>query len=156
MYPFGSAPLPTRLIDCSDLECLRIIEASPDMRGTYIALSYVWGEDQPHRTTEMNLSSYKVKIDPAILPRTILDAIHVTRALGIYLLWIDSLCIVQDSEKDLHHELARMRDVYRHAYLTIDAASAAKVSEGFLQDWDLNPMPDAEGLQFPGWNFSVY
>ncbi|KAJ8474943.1 hypothetical protein ONZ51_g6891 [Trametes cubensis] len=31
-------------------------------------------------------------------------------------------------------ELASMRDVYRHAYLTIDAASAASVADGFLQD----------------------
>ncbi|KAH9885573.1 heterokaryon incompatibility protein-domain-containing protein [Cubamyces lactineus] len=142
-YPVGHAPLPTRLIDCSNPDCLRLLETNPGMRGTYVALSYVWGEDQPHRTTEANLSLYKVRIDPATLPQTILDAIHVTRALRISLLWIDGLCIVQDSEKDMHHELARMRHVYRHAFVTIDASSAARVSEGFLQDRELHPMPDA-------------
>ncbi|KAI0324986.1 HET-domain-containing protein [Cubamyces sp. BRFM 1775] len=142
-YPIGAAPLPTRLIDCSDLDRLRLIETDPGMCGTYVALSYVWGEDQPHQTTKANLSLYKVRIDPAILPQTILDAIHVTRALGINLVWIDGLCIVQDSEKDIHHELARMRDVYRYAFVTIDAGSAARVSEGFLQDRELDPMPDA-------------
>ncbi|KAI0653360.1 heterokaryon incompatibility protein-domain-containing protein [Cubamyces menziesii] len=142
-YPIGDAPLPTRLIDCSDPDCLRIVETDPAMRGTYVALSYVWGEDQPHRTTEANLPLYKIRIDPAMLPQTILDAINVTRALGIYFLWIDSLCIIQDSEKDMHHELAQMRDVYRNAYLTIDASSAAKVSEGFLQDRKLRRIPDA-------------
>ncbi|KAJ8489931.1 hypothetical protein ONZ51_g2647 [Trametes cubensis] len=142
-YPIGYAPLPTRLIDCSDPDCLRIVETDPVMRETYIALSYVWGEDQPHRTTEMNLSSYKLRINPTDLPQTILDAIHVTRALGIDLLWIDGLCIVQDSEKDVHLELARMRDVYRNAFLTIDASSAARVSEGFLQDRELESIPCA-------------
>ncbi|KAI0653372.1 heterokaryon incompatibility protein-domain-containing protein [Cubamyces menziesii] len=140
-YPIGDAPLPTRLIDCSDPDRLRIVETNSSVRGTYIALSYVWGEDQPHRTTELNLFWYKLRIDPAELPQTILDAIHVTRALGIDLLWVDGLCIVQDSDQDMHHELARMRDVYRNAYLTIDARSAAKVSEGFLQDRKLDPMP---------------
>ncbi|KAH9889794.1 heterokaryon incompatibility protein-domain-containing protein [Cubamyces lactineus] len=139
-YDIGRAPLPTRLIDCSHPDFLRIVEPDHSMRGTYIALSYVWGEDQPHQLTESNLSRYKVKIDVA-LPQTILDAIRVTRALGISLVWIDSLCIVQDSERDMHHELARMRDVYRHAFLTIDAGSAARVSEGFLQDRRLEPLP---------------
>ncbi|KAI0325399.1 HET-domain-containing protein [Cubamyces sp. BRFM 1775] len=142
-YPIGAAPLPTRLIDCSDPGCLRLVETNPGMCGTYVALSYVWGEEQPHQTTKANLSLYKDRIDPAILPQTLRDAIHVTRALGINLLWIDGLCIVQDSEKDMHHELARMRNVYRHAFVTIDASSAARVSEGFLQDRELIPMPEA-------------
>ncbi|KAJ8489930.1 hypothetical protein ONZ51_g2646 [Trametes cubensis] len=142
-YTIGDAPLPTRLIDCSDPDRLRIVETNSSVRGTYIALSYVWGEDQPHRTTKENLPSYKRRIDPAELPQTILDAIHVTRALGIDLLWVDGLCIVQDSDQDMHHELGRMRDVYRNAYVTIDASTAAKVSEGFLQDRELRPMPDA-------------
>ncbi|KAI0334684.1 HET-domain-containing protein [Cubamyces sp. BRFM 1775] len=145
-YPIESAHLPTRLIDCSNPQFLRLIETNGDLHGSYVALSYVWGpEGQPHRTTRDNLSLYIAGIDEALLPRTIRDAIHVTRALGIPFLWLDSLCIIQDSRKDMHHELARMRDVYRHAYLTIDAGSAASVTEGFLQD--RRPL-DAEGL-FP-------
>ncbi|KAJ8494705.1 hypothetical protein ONZ51_g2144 [Trametes cubensis] len=140
-HPIGDAPLPTRLIDFSDPNCPYIVETDPAMRGRYVALSYVWGEDQPHRTTKLNLFWYKLRIDPAELPQTILDAIRVTGELGIHFLWIDSLCIIQDSDQDMHHELGRMRDVYRNAFLTIDASSAAKVSEGFLQDRKLDPMP---------------
>ncbi|KAI0323737.1 hypothetical protein GY45DRAFT_533846 [Cubamyces sp. BRFM 1775] len=77
-YPIGSAPLPTRLIDCSHPDHLRIVETDFGMRGTYIALSYVWGEDQPYRLTESNLPRYEIRIDNATLPQTILDAIHVT------------------------------------------------------------------------------
>ncbi|KAI0333465.1 hypothetical protein GY45DRAFT_1319776 [Cubamyces sp. BRFM 1775] len=73
-------------------------------------------------------------IDPSRLPQTIRDAIRVTQALGILLLWTDSLCIIQDSPEDKHRELAYMLDVYRCAYLTIHAASAACASEGFLHN----------------------
>ncbi|KAJ8474941.1 hypothetical protein ONZ51_g6893 [Trametes cubensis] len=133
-HPSGFTPLPTRLIDCSDPRCIRLIKTDPGARGTYIALSYVWGEDQPNRTTRANISAYMVRIDPSLLPQTIHDAIRVTQALGIRLLWADSLCIIQDSPEDKHRELAYMLNVYRYAYLTIDAASAACASEGFLHN----------------------
>ncbi|KAH9889562.1 heterokaryon incompatibility protein-domain-containing protein [Cubamyces lactineus] len=134
--PPGPASLPSRLIDCSNLFCLRILETDSTMcSGRYIALSYVWGDDQPYRTTKDNLASYtKHGVDYSTLSQTVRDAIRVTRALGVQYLWLDSLCIIQDSQEDKHRELARMRDVYRHAYLTIDAASAGSVNEGFLQD----------------------
>ena len=129
------ALLPRRLINCSDPRRVRIVEIDGSTSGRYVALSYVWGGPQPHRTTRKNLASYKRDgIDPAILPQTIQDAIRVTRALGILFLWIDSLCIIQDSDEDKHRELASMRDVYRYAYVTIDAARTAMVTEGFLHD----------------------
>ncbi|KAH9887389.1 heterokaryon incompatibility protein-domain-containing protein [Cubamyces lactineus] len=143
-YPVGSAPLPTRLLDCSNPDRLRIIETDSSMRDSYVALSYVWGPDgQPHRTTKANLPDYMRRIKRGVLPRTIRDAIRVTRALGARYLWIDSLCIIQDSKEDVHRELARMRDVYRHALLTIDACSAANVSEGFLKHQRLCSEPVA-------------
>jgi hypothetical protein len=35
------------------------------------------------------------------LPRNFIDAIKVTRLLGFRYLWIDSLCIIQDSPGNL-------------------------------------------------------
>ncbi|KAH9887699.1 heterokaryon incompatibility protein-domain-containing protein [Cubamyces lactineus] len=132
--------MPTRLVDCRCPARPRIVLTKGIPR-LYVALSYVWGENQPHRATEANLSSYMSDgIDPALLPQTIRDAIHVTHELGIDFLWADSLCIIQDSPEDKHRELVSMRDVYLHAYLTIDAASAGKASDGFLEDRPpLNP-----------------
>ncbi|EIW58184.1 HET-domain-containing protein, partial [Trametes versicolor FP-101664 SS1] len=101
----------------------------------YLALSYVWGEAQPHSTTERNVDAYtSTGIDPSLLPKTIRDAIRVTHALGFQYLWADCLCIIQDSDEDKRHELACMHYIYRYAHLTIIAASARTVSEGFLQD----------------------
>ncbi|KAI0333432.1 HET-domain-containing protein [Cubamyces sp. BRFM 1775] len=129
----GAHSTPTRLVDCRDPDRPRLIatEGAPHF---YVALSYVWGEDQPHRTIKGNLSAYMHAIAPASIPKTIRDAIWVTRQLGVGFLWTDSLCIIQDSPEDKHRELRSMRDVYLHAYLTIDAASATKASDGILED----------------------
>ncbi|KAH9889087.1 heterokaryon incompatibility protein-domain-containing protein [Cubamyces lactineus] len=130
-----STTLPTRLVDCTDPLRPRLIETKDwDSHARYIALSYVWGQDQPHRTTQRNLTSYLKAIDLSLLPQTIRDAVNVTHALGIQFLWLDSLCIIQDSLEDKHRELAKMRDVYLRAFLTIDAANASSVSQGFLHD----------------------
>ncbi|KAH9887684.1 heterokaryon incompatibility protein-domain-containing protein [Cubamyces lactineus] len=130
---FKSAHQPSRLIDCRDPRRPRIISSSGTFP-TYVALSYVWGEDQSHRKTKANLSSYETGIDFETLPRTIRDAIILTHQLGVDFLWVDRLCIVQDSQEDKHRELQCMLNVYRYAYLTIDAGSAEKVTDGSLQD----------------------
>lgn len=132
-HPF----LPTHLIDCTEPDRPRLA-STLGRRGRYLTLSYVWGESQPHSTTTSNLRTYEcdgiLAGHAASLPATIRDAIHVTHALGVQYLWVDTLCIIQDSEQDKRHELAQMHRIYRDAYVTIIAASAAKVSAGFLQE----------------------
>ena len=56
------------------------------------------------------------------MPKTYLDAITVTRALGIQYLWIDSHCIFQDDASDWEQEAARMASVYGNAQVIIAAA----------------------------------
>ncbi|OJT05662.1 hypothetical protein TRAPUB_3521 [Trametes pubescens] len=130
--------LPTRLIDCVDPGFPRLV-ATKGRRGSYLALSYVWGEAQPHRTTTTNISAYTNGIDPSVLPQTIRDAIRVTHGLGFRYLWADSLCIIQDSDEDKRSEIGRMHRIYRSAHLTIIAASARRVSEGFLHTRRASP-----------------
>ena len=48
-------------------------------------------------------------------------------------IWIDALCIIQDSQQDKDKELAKMATIYERATLTIIAASAAGANEGFLR-----------------------
>ncbi|PPQ68995.1 hypothetical protein CVT26_001929 [Gymnopilus dilepis] len=99
----------------------------------YIALSYVWGESQPHSTTTHNIASYTDHIDPTHLPQTILDAIRITHRLHIKYLWADTLCIIQDSEEDKVQELARMGNIYRDAHLTVIASNAHRLREDVAQ-----------------------
>ncbi|KAL9576181.1 MAG: hypothetical protein Q9212_007316 [Teloschistes hypoglaucus] len=65
------------------------------------------------------------------LLRTFQDAISVTRKLGIRFLWIDSLCIIQNSSADWEEESEKMRYVYGDAFVTL-AATASQDSMGGL------------------------
>lgn len=136
--------LPTRAVDCTDPDHPRLVSTDGRL-GKYLALSYVWGEAQPHQTSKANIAAYSAGIDAALLPQTIRDAIHTTHALGFQYLWADSLCIIQDSDEDKLHELGRMHLVYRYAYVTIDAANAKRVRDGFLQE---RPEPPRITLPF--------
>ncbi|KAL9629892.1 MAG: hypothetical protein Q9204_005019 [Flavoplaca sp. TL-2023a] len=60
------------------------------------------------------------------------DAIEVVRKLEFKYLWIDALCIIQDSKSDWENESAKMNDVYECSYLTIVATAAATSDAGFL------------------------
>jgi hypothetical protein len=70
------------------------------------------------------------------MPKTIQDAITITRELGFKYVWIDALCIIQ-RQKDLEDfkvEALNMAEYYRNAYVTLSIAGAADCSEGFLHD----------------------
>lgn len=130
----GSAlsPLPTRVVDCSDPQNPRLV--SNINPAPYIALSYVWGQAQPHSTTTLNVSDYHEFIPYLSLPATIRDGISATHRLGFQYLWTDTLCILQNSDDDKNREIANMCDIYSNASFTIVAASAKKAGDGFLQD----------------------
>lgn len=67
------------------------------------------------------------------LPQTLQDAIKAARSLGLNYLWVDALCIIQDSEQDKEKEMAKMQQIFQNAYITILAACASSSAEGFLR-----------------------
>jgi Heterokaryon incompatibility protein (HET) len=77
-----------------------------------------------------NLPTFQEGIEYSKLPRTFQDAVQVTRDLLIRYLWIDSLCIIQDSETDWIQEAATMADVYRHSWCNIAATKAKDGRDG--------------------------
>jgi hypothetical protein len=93
------------------------------------------------KTTRANLEHHKLGISETSLPQTIRDAISVTRELGIRFLWVDALCIVQDSlhGEDWHAEASKMRDVYSNALVTISAESTKDARSGFLSHRSSEP-----------------
>ncbi|CAM1508565.1 Fc.00g054130.m01.CDS01 [Cosmosporella sp. VM-42] len=124
--------LPTRVIDVgpSDGSLEPRLHVTNGSTGKYIALSHCWGARPVLQTTSKNLTSHLLYIPDAFLPKTFLDAISLCRKLNVRYLWIDSLCIIQDSDEDWQREALLMGSVYRNAYLTIAAASAKDSSEG--------------------------
>lgn len=98
----------------------------------YVALSYCWGPPPLLRTLTTNYESHLEAIPLESLPITLRDAVVTTRSLGLRYLWIDALCIIQDSDSDRAKEIRTMGDVYSEATITIVAANATSVHEGFL------------------------
>lgn len=137
VHQHDQSKLPTRVIDVSrglgpdtvHLHCTSLEEL-----GQYAALSYCWGDSpQPIVLAEGTLGTLVGGIQVSKLPQTIVDSIIVARDLGLRYLWIDALCIQQDSDADKERELAQMASTYQHAHVTIAAANASGVREGFLQ-----------------------
>jgi len=136
--------LPTRLVDLGmpDREMLRLYAPEPGITGKYVALSYCWGKSQAFTATPKSISTQFRGFPLMSLPKTIQDAIRVTRGMGIRYLWVDSLCILQGSDAvsqtDWKRESSRMESIYGNAYFTIAAAAASNCGEGFLHPRSCN------------------
>ncbi|EED13191.1 conserved hypothetical protein [Talaromyces stipitatus ATCC 10500] len=138
----GGAPgediaLPTYLIDLGENESDRsrlIQTGSTQHDRRYIALSYVWGiATQPIMLTRNTKADLMDEIPEAKLPQTHRDAIRIARWLDVRYLWIDALCIIQDDDKESKmKEIGRMHLTFGNAFLTVQAARAASVHDGFL------------------------
>jgi hypothetical protein len=98
----------------------------------YLTLSHCWGKHQLVRLLESNLSSFSEDVPYELLPPTFRDAIRITRRLGFLYLWIDSLCIIQDSPEDWNHEARLMGKIYTNATCNIAASDAPDSSHGCL------------------------
>jgi hypothetical protein len=97
---------------------------------SYATLSHCWGETMPIRLLKSNFEQYTECIPLELLPLTFQDAIAITNGLGIPYLWIDSLCIIQDSGEDWICEAPKMNSIYRGSALNIAASDASNSQEG--------------------------
>ncbi|KAF1976456.1 HET-domain-containing protein, partial [Bimuria novae-zelandiae CBS 107.79] len=106
----------------------------------YAALSYVWGGSRADYTHFQKLASRNAGIWSTInrlvagngtpgaklpenLPATISDAIDFCRGIGIRFLWIDSICIDQESQEMKDYLIPKMDSIYLRAIVTIIAAA---------------------------------
>ncbi len=131
--------MPTRLIDLkmktdpNDLH-LDCSDYRPDKR--YVALSHRWGDPETHKSICLlndNLEQWQRHMNLSKLPQMFQDAIKVTRELGMRYIWIDSLCIIQDSKQDWQAECQKMEDVFSSADVTLSATCSSGVKEGFIK-----------------------
>ncbi|CAN9341952.1 unnamed protein product [Alternaria sp. RS040] len=97
----------------------------------YAALSYCWGNQTGIWLTKTNTIEQHLRgIERSSLPATINDAVDIVAALGIGYLWVDALCIIQDSEDDWKVESAKMGEIYQGGLLTIVASKSASSDDG--------------------------
>jgi hypothetical protein len=99
----------------------------------WVALSHRWGNHQPLKTNMVNLATHGSALPWEALPRLFRDAILITRSMGYRYLWIDSLCIVQDSPDDWRREVSRMGNIYKYCVFMISAECCHNSSESIFE-----------------------
>ncbi|KAK5651867.1 hypothetical protein OQA88_11636 [Cercophora sp. LCS_1] len=141
--------LPTRVIDVgagSHDNAARLIH-SHGTKGAYVALSHCWGGRVDVTLNSRTIGPFQKELTLDILPANFRDAIIVTRQLGFRYLWIDCLCIIQDSVTDWELESQKMDRVYGNAALTISAIAAGSSDIGLLTtNIDSRPWPKSASL----------
>ncbi|KAE8448272.1 hypothetical protein EG329_009703 [Mollisiaceae sp. DMI_Dod_QoI] len=137
---------PTRLLELGSPQAgsIRLKNtAEASITSPYMTLSHCWGTANFLRlTTETSTELYR-GIDATRLARTFQDAAIVAKSLGASYLWIDSLCIFQDSAEDWRKESSIMGDIYAGGQCNI-AAIAAEDSNATSM-----PLNEGNGLNEP-------
>ncbi|PTB41750.1 hypothetical protein M441DRAFT_89475 [Trichoderma asperellum CBS 433.97] len=113
---------------------VRLVEPKSLTEGRYACLSHCWGETQILRTVSDNIKRLEDEIPWSCLSKTFQDAIEFSRIIGIEYIWIDSLCIIQDSADDWESEAAKMADYYANCHITLAATAAIDGGIGFFPE----------------------
>ncbi|KUJ24391.1 HET-domain-containing protein, partial [Mollisia scopiformis] len=139
---------PTRLLDLGPMGAKllpRLIEHEEIPAGVvYATLSHCWGSAKVFKLQKGSISTAKNQVSFRHLSKTFQDAVEACRRMKIRYLWIDSLCIIQDSSEDWDAEASRMEYVYNHCVINIAASHALDGGWGLHTDRDpliLQPCP---------------
>jgi hypothetical protein len=135
LCPGSTMPLlPRRVIDVGgkDGSTVKLYAPKQNERANYATLSYCWGTNPQFTTTLDLMADLLLDMSKCNLSQTHLDAIQVTRGLGIRYLWIDALCIIQDSPADMMIDMPNMGNIYKNSTITIAASEAQSAHSGFL------------------------
>ncbi|KAM7211828.1 hypothetical protein V8F06_012801 [Rhypophila decipiens] len=133
------APLPTRCIrvkkDNGSEGHSIFLEETDGRRGAYICVSHRWveGETRLRATTSDNYSQRRVGMSSEGLPKLFGDIFRLAAQLDIEFVWIDSLCIIQDSPADWKAESLRMGGYYQQSRFTVAGTpSGLQAADGLL------------------------
>ncbi|KAI1775467.1 heterokaryon incompatibility protein-domain-containing protein [Hypoxylon cercidicola] len=123
---------PTRLLEINQQSgtiSLRVIETEESqVCSAYITLSHCWGEELPLRLLSENIDTFRVGIPTDKVPILYMDAALIAIRTGVRYIWIDSLCIIQDSSDDWRRESYFMFLVYYHGLFNIEATFSENCS----------------------------
>lgn len=141
----SSSRLPSRLLKITEGGATISLVKPTDETTKYAALSHCWGSVRLTTLSTDSFDQLKNGVRTSSLPQSFQDAVWVTHLLGAQYLWIDSLCIFQDSLQDWTHESAKMCDIYENSWLTIAASRASSSIQGFLGNQE---RPDCTSIAY--------
>lgn len=103
---------PSRLLDlgpaCETVaEYCRLVEVASKLLEGYMTLSHRWGDNMPTLTAK-NYQSLSSGVPWIAMPDVFRDAARVVQFLGTRYIWIDSVCIFQDNQRDVNYEVLQM------------------------------------------------
>lgn len=90
----------------------------------YATLSHSWGTILPLILKGGLLPSFKGGLPLSSLPKTFQEAVQVAQRFGVEYIWIDCLCIIQDSPEDWKKESVLMASIYGNSHLNIAATAS--------------------------------
>ncbi|KAF2490589.1 HET-domain-containing protein [Lophium mytilinum] len=131
----GEGTLPRRIIDISSPQH-PFLDDGNSRKGSYLTLSYKWGESHRYVTTTETEGKHRKEVPLKELPWTFKEAIHVADSLGFRWIWIDALCILQDSKEDQRREIGLMDQIFRWSTLTLYAAAGNNADAGISVNRD--------------------
>lgn len=115
-----------------DVKAGCIVDAPPNC--SYVALSYVWGVFRAGEISAKLVTLADLRIPGSLrrdtLPATIWDALTVCEEIGVHYLWVDRLCIIQDSGAQKIEQIRSMDVIYSRAVLTICALGSSDSHSG--------------------------
>ncbi|OTB06955.1 hypothetical protein M426DRAFT_91643 [Hypoxylon sp. CI-4A] len=130
-------PLPARVLDVGNkpTDPVKLLVTN-QQQDTYACLSHCWGnpkkgQPEPIALTIRNETSFKNGIALDNLPKNYQDAIRFCRLLEIRYLWIDALCIIQDSIEDWACESLKMGSYYGSCTICLAATRSPDRDGGF-------------------------
>ena len=101
----------------------------------YMTLSHCWGKSEFLKLTKATSQRLRDGFSRTdTLSKTFQDAITICQELEVKYLWIDSLCIFQDSPEDWQCEAAQMGQVYGNSLCNIAATGASNDEGGCFRD----------------------
>ncbi|KAI2468927.1 heterokaryon incompatibility protein-domain-containing protein [Annulohypoxylon bovei var. microspora] len=113
-----------------------------------MTLSHCWGDSKGMLKLTSDTYKHRMKdgFSYAELPKTFQDFIRLSRFLHNEYVWIDSLCIIQDSLDDWIQESKTMADVYLHSKCNIAATGSQGPSDGCFYPRELTLVSPLEIL----------
>lgn len=113
-----------------------MVREDQDDHVPYLTLSHCWGSSSHIQLTKTTYSAFLTGSQACNLPKTYQHAFDISLSLGFRYLWIDSLCIIQDSLEDWRTQSAMMGQIYSTACCNIAATWASDSSQGCFSKRD--------------------
>ncbi|KAK0113949.1 hypothetical protein ONS96_014798 [Cadophora gregata f. sp. sojae] len=129
--------LPKRVLEISNRRAKLIV--TNGKVAPYVALSHCWGPKPLIRLLDSNIEEMQKNVPWNKLSKTFQDSITIAWKLGFRYIWIDALCILQDSRNDWEYHASKMAQVFAEAQLTISASKSADGSGGCFSSREQDP-----------------